>query len=95
MLGKFIVGDFIAIAGEMHRLQMKTLIITSALNPFSERFPNLYYSPIKKLENIFSAAVTKKRVDGHFFLSIPNPRPIYEISHYFRILSNGFVYFRG
>ena len=22
----------------------------------------------------------KKRVDGHFFLSTPNPRPIYEIS---------------
>jgi hypothetical protein len=41
MLGKFIVGDFIAIAGEMHLLQMKTPIITSALNPFSELLPNL------------------------------------------------------
>ena len=27
-----------------------------------------------------STAVTKKRVDGHFFLSASNPRPIYEIS---------------
>ena len=53
MLGKFIVGDFIAIAGEMHLLQMKTPIITSALNPFSELLPNLYFSAIKKLENIF------------------------------------------
>jgi hypothetical protein len=25
-------------------------------------------------------AVTKKQVDGHFFLSASNPRPIYEIS---------------
>jgi hypothetical protein len=41
MLGKFIAGDFIAITGEMHLLQMKTLIITSALNPFSELLPNL------------------------------------------------------
>ena len=42
------------IAGEMHRLQMKKLIITSTFNPFSELLPNLYYSPIKKLllENI-------------------------------------------
>ena len=53
MLGKFIAGDFIAITGEMHLLQMKTLIITSVLNPFSELLPNLYFSPIKKLENIF------------------------------------------
>jgi hypothetical protein len=54
MLVKFIAGDFIAIAGEMHRLQMKKLIITSTFNPFSELLPNLYYSPIKKLllENI-------------------------------------------
>jgi hypothetical protein len=29
------------------------LLITSDLNPFSEFLPNLYYSPIKKLENIF------------------------------------------
>jgi hypothetical protein len=36
MLVKFIAGDFIAIAGEMHRLQMKKLIITSTFNPFSE-----------------------------------------------------------
>jgi hypothetical protein len=27
-----------------------------------------------------SAAVTKKRADGHFFLSASNPRPIYKIS---------------
>jgi hypothetical protein len=27
-----------------------------------------------------SAAVTKKRVDGHFFSFGSNPRPIYEIS---------------
>jgi hypothetical protein len=58
---KFIAGDFIAIAGEMHRLQMKTLIITSALNPFSELFPNLYYSPIKKLENIFIFKIDREK----------------------------------
>ena len=28
-------------------------ITASALNPFSELLPNLYYSPIKKFENIF------------------------------------------
>ena len=27
-----------------------------------------------------SATVTKNRVDGHFFVSASNPRPIYEIS---------------
>ena len=61
MLGKFIVGDFIAIGGEMHLLQMKTPIITSALNPFSELLPNLYYSPIKKLENIFIFKIVRQK----------------------------------
>jgi hypothetical protein len=61
MLGKFIAGDSIAIAGEMHRLQMKTLIITSALNPFSELLPNLYYSPIKKLENIVIFKIERQK----------------------------------
>jgi hypothetical protein len=61
MLGKFIAGDSIAIAGEMYRLQMKTLIITSALNPFSELLPNLYYSPIKKLENIVIFKIERQK----------------------------------
>jgi len=61
MLGKFIVGDFIAIAGEMHLLQMKTPTITSALNPFSELLPNLYYSPIKKLENILIFKIVRQK----------------------------------
>jgi hypothetical protein len=61
MLGKFIVGDFIAIAGEMYRLQMRKLIITSALNPFFELVPNLYYSPIKKLENICIFKIVRQK----------------------------------
>ena len=61
MLGKFIVGDFIAIGGEMHLLQMKTPIITSALNPFSELLPNLYHSPIKKLEIIFIFKIVRQK----------------------------------
>ena len=38
------------------------MLIISALNPFSELLPNLYYSPIKKLENIvFLKIVRQKR----------------------------------
>jgi hypothetical protein len=33
-----------------------------------------------KLLFIIPTGDYKKRVDGHFFLSTPNPRPIYEIS---------------
>jgi hypothetical protein len=32
MLGKFIAGDFIAIAGEMHRLQMKKRFNVKKIN---------------------------------------------------------------
>ena len=37
------------------------LLITSALNPFSELLPNLYYSPIKKLENIFIFKIVRQK----------------------------------
>ena len=40
---------------------LNDLLITSALNPFSELLPNWYYSPIKKLENIFFKIVRQKR----------------------------------
>jgi hypothetical protein len=32
-------------------------ITASVLSPFSELLPNLYYSPIKKLENIMACVV--------------------------------------
>jgi hypothetical protein len=31
------------------------------LNPFSELLPNLYYSPIKKLENIFIFKIVSQK----------------------------------
>jgi hypothetical protein len=63
MLGKFIARDFIAIAGEMHRFPAsnENTVITSALTPFSELLPNLYYSPIKKLETIFIFKIARQR----------------------------------
>jgi hypothetical protein len=51
----------IAIVGEMYWLQMKILIITSAFNTFSELLPNLYYSPIEKLENIFIFKIVRQK----------------------------------
>jgi hypothetical protein len=35
-------------------------ITASILTPFSELLPNLYYSPIKKLENIFIFKIAGK-----------------------------------
>ena len=40
---------------------LNDLLITSALNLFSELLPNLYYSPIKKLENIFIFKIVKQK----------------------------------
>ena len=40
---------------------LNDLLITSALNPFSELLPNLYYSPIKKLENIFIFKIVRQK----------------------------------
>jgi hypothetical protein len=37
------------------------LLITSALNPLSELLPNLYYSPIKKLENIILFKIVRQK----------------------------------
>ena len=36
-------------------------ITASALNPFSELLPNLYYSPIKKLENVFIFKIARQQ----------------------------------
>jgi hypothetical protein len=36
-------------------------ITAITLNPFSELLPNLYYSPIKKLENIFIFKIVKQK----------------------------------
>ena len=35
-------------------------ITASVLTPFSELLPNLYYSPIKKLENIFIFKIARQ-----------------------------------
>jgi hypothetical protein len=37
------------------------LLITSALNTLSELLPNLYYSPIKKLENIILFKIVRQK----------------------------------
>jgi hypothetical protein len=44
---------------------LNDLLITSALNPtyFSELLSNLYYSPIKKLENIFIKLLSKSVIN--------------------------------
>jgi len=63
MLEKFIAVDFIAVVGEMCRFPASnenTEFITSALNPFSKLLPNLYYSPIKKLENILIFKIVRQ-----------------------------------
>ena len=36
-------------------------ITASILTPFSELLPNLYYSPIKKLENIFIFKISRQQ----------------------------------
>jgi hypothetical protein len=36
-------------------------ITASILTPFSELLPNLYYSPIKKLENIFVFKIARQQ----------------------------------
>jgi hypothetical protein len=36
-------------------------ITESTLNPFSEFLPNLYYSPIKKVENIFIFKIVSQK----------------------------------
>jgi hypothetical protein len=36
-------------------------ITASALNPFSELLPNLYYSPIKNFENIFIFKIVRQK----------------------------------
>jgi hypothetical protein len=36
-------------------------ITASILTPFSELLPNLYYSPIKKLENIFIFKIARQQ----------------------------------
>ena len=43
------------------RILYKSLVITSALNPFSELLLNLYYSPIKKLENIVIFKIVRQK----------------------------------
>ena len=41
-------------------LPQKT-VTASILTPFSELLPNLYYSPIKKLENIFIFEIARQQ----------------------------------
>jgi len=40
-------------------------ITASTLNPFSELLPNLYYSPIKPLENIFIFKLLGKSIHSY------------------------------
>jgi cytochrome c-type biogenesis protein CcmH/NrfG len=42
-------------------------ITADILTPFSELLPNLYYSPIKKLENIFIFKITRQQHQSNNF----------------------------
>ena len=58
-LGKFFfhIGTGADIRPKKHSLR----ITASILTPFSELLPNLYYTPIKKLQNIFIFKIARQQ----------------------------------
>jgi hypothetical protein len=51
--------NFFLIGGQYSA--QKNTVTASILTPFSELLPNLYYSPIKKLENIFIFEIARQQ----------------------------------